>query len=192
MSDKVDKFMSLLGSVWGKRHESEEAEAIWLRAWAAMLKPFEPWVLEAGAQRILESRKDQYFPKPGEVRDILVSIRAEEQRSRPGLKVSHAEQHGDPYALADALINCGLGREAAEADPCWILALHDFCRNNRRLPMGSEIAKCRRIAADFDRDYRLCIIGQAGDFSKSLERLGATMIRRREAMRAKLLGRAAA
>jgi hypothetical protein len=192
MSDKVDKFMGLLGSVWGKRHESEEAEATWLRAWATMLKPFEPWVLEAGAQRILESRKDQYFPKPGEVRELLVAIRAEEQRSRPQLKVDHTDQHGDPYALADALIRCDLGRQAAAAEPCWILALHDFCRTNRRLPTGHEINRCKQVAVDFEQRYRDCVTGNAGAFSKPLLAWAETIIRKREDLRARLLGREAA
>lgn len=192
MSDKIEKFMGLLGSVWGKRHESEEAEAEWLRAWANMLKPFEPWVLEAAAQRLIETRRDRYFPTPAEVRDLLVAIRAEDARSKPQMKVSHADQHPDPFALADALINCEMGRQAARAEPCWLLALHDFCRANRRLPANSEIPALKRTAEDFETHYRNCVTGQAGDFSKGLEALGATMMRRRENLRARLLGREAA
>jgi len=192
MSDKIEKFMGLLTSVWGKRHESEEAEAVWLRAWATMLKPFEPWVLDAGMQRLIETRSNRYFPVPGEVRELLVSIRAEEQRSRPALKVSHDQQHEDPYALADALVRCDLGRQAANADPCWLLALHDFCRTNRRLPTGQEISRCKQVAADFEDRYRDCLTGRAGDFSKPLAKLAETMIARREKLRDKLIGRAAA
>jgi len=192
MSDKVDKFMSLLTSVWGKRHESEEAEAIWLKAWATMLKPFEPWVLEAGIQRLIEGRRDRYIPVPGEVRELLVAIRSEEQRSRPGLKVAHTDQHQDPYALADALVRCDLGRQAAAAEPCWILALHDFCRTNRRLPTGHEISRCKQVAVDFEQRYRDCITGNAGAFSKPLLAWAETIIRKREDLRAKLIGRAAA
>lgn len=192
MSDKVERFMALLGSVWGKRHESEAAEADWLRAWATLLKPFEPWVLEAGAQRIMETRKDRYFPQPAEVREILVAIRAQDERGKPQMRVSHEQQLGDPFALADALVNCELGREAARAEPCWVLALHDFCRENRRLPNGQEIAKCKRVAAEFEERYSECVRGAAGPNSKILTKFAEGLIRKREAIRSKLIGRAAA
>jgi hypothetical protein len=106
--------------------------------------------------------------------------------------VKPTDQHGDPFALADALINCEMGRAAARAEPCWLLALHDFCRENRRLPLDGEIPKLKRIAAEFEANYRLCVRGEAGDFSKGLEKVGASMVRRREDLRARLLGRAAA
>jgi hypothetical protein len=126
------------------------------------------------------------------VHEICGKILADERLSKPSLKVSHDQQQSDPYALADALINCDLGRQAANAEPCWLLALHDFCRNNRRLPTGQEISRCKQVAADFEDRYRDCLTGRAGDFSKPLAKLAETMIARREKLRDKLIGRAAA
>lgn len=188
MSEKIENFMGLLTSVWGKRHESEEAEARWLRMWAQMLNPFEPWVLDAGIQRLVETRRDKYFPTVAEVRDLLVAVRAEDERTRPRMAVSHQEQLGDPFALADALVKCQMGREAARANPSWILALHDFCRDNRRLPSGYEINKCKQTAADFDDLYARCVSGRAGPKSKDLETMGASMIRRTQKLRVMVLG----
>jgi len=188
MSDKIEKFMGLLGSVWGKRHESEEAEAEWLRAWANMLKPFEPWVLEAAAQRLIETRRDRYFPTPAEVRDLLVAIRAEDARSKPQMKVSHADQHPDPLALADHLIDCQLGRTAARDNPSWIVPLHDFCRENRRLPLSAEIAQLKKSAIDGEQIEYAINTGKLIDLLPPLREFRERNKWRREKLRRRLLG----
>ncbi len=51
MSEKVNKFLTTVGAMWGKRHESEEAAREWFKAWIVGLDRYEPWVLEAAAGR---------------------------------------------------------------------------------------------------------------------------------------------
>jgi hypothetical protein len=191
MSEKVNKFLTVVGSVWGKRHESEEASLEWFKSWIFALDKYDAWVLDAAARRIVDERKDDYFPKPAEVHQVCRVILAEDRNQKPRLSETKAGP-GDPFALADTLIDCELGRQAARAEPSWILALHDFCRENRRLPAMGEIERCKRVAADFEMKYRLCVQGNAGAFSKPLKQLAETMIKRREALRARLLGREAA
>jgi len=62
---------------------------------------------------------------------------------------------GDVLKLADSLIQSDLGRQAA--DEGWVHSLWDFCRVNRRLPTGYEIAACQRHAKEFDAAYARCV-----------------------------------
>jgi len=192
MSDKIEKFIASMSLAFPKRFEDERQQVEWFKTWERALKNFDPWVVEAATARIIDSRTERSFPLPAEVRKACYEVLDLERASNPQLAVKPEQQHGDAFALADALVNCEMGREAARSEPCWILALHDFCRDNKRLPTGAEIAKCKRIATDFEANYRLCVRGEAGSFSKSLAKLAETMIRRREKLRDKLIGRAAA
>jgi len=191
MSEKVQKILTRLGNIWPKRID-DDGLGEWLADWENALKRFDGWVIDAAATRLIQSRTKPGFPVPREMIDACNDVEREDRAGKPGLRVTHDQQLGDPYALADALVRCDLGRQAANAEPCWLLALHDFCRTNRRLPTGQEIARCKQVAVDFDERYRDCVTGRAGDFSKPLARLAETMIKRREAMRARLLGREAA
>jgi hypothetical protein len=191
MSEKVQKVLSRLGNIWQKRLD-DDGILEWFEEYETALRSYETWVLDAATTRIIQTRKTPGFPLPREVIDACVQVMADDRLSKPRMKVSHDEQHQDPYKLADTLIDCELGRQAARAEPCWVLALHDFCRENRRLPAMGEIERCKRVAADFEMKYRLCLMGNAGAFSKPLLKLAETMIKRREALRARLLGREAA
>jgi hypothetical protein len=81
-------------------------------------------------------------------------------------------------AIADKLIVSDLGRLAA--DEGWVLALHDFCRHNHRLPNQTEQHRCKRAARDFDRSYADACRGAAGPLSASLKRLGDTFLSKRQ------------
>lgn len=191
MSEKIEKVLSRLGNIWAKRLDDETVSE-WLADWEGSLSEFEPFVLDAATTRLIRTRSKSGFPVPRELIDVCYEIIREERASKPRLKVEHSGQHRDPYALADALINCELGREAARAEPCWVLALHDFCRTNLRLPAPGEVSKLKRVAAEFEERYRDCITGNAGPQSKLFATFAETLIRRREKYRDRLIGRAAA
>ncbi len=191
MSEKVERLLTRFGNIWSKRLD-DEGVGDWLADWEDALNEFEPWIVETATKRIIQTRSKAGFPLPAEVAEVCRHVRNEERQSRPRMKVDHVDQHQDPYDRADALVRCDLGRQAASAEPCWILALHDFCRVNRRLPTGHEISRCKQVAVDFEQRYRDCITGNAGAFSKPLLAWAETIIRKREDLRAKLIGRAAA
>jgi hypothetical protein len=93
--------------------------------------------------------------------------------------------------LADDLIMCPMGKEAAKEG--WILALHDFARENGRLPTGSEISRVKAVPKGFDDAYALAARGEAGPLGFDLiKHIGNPMIARRKALAARVLGERAA
>lgn len=80
-------------------------------------------------------------------------------------------------AKADQLIRTDVGRILAK-EGC-ALGLHDFLRKHGRLPTQGEISAIRAETRQFDEAYEKCISGAAGPLSKSLEKIGDSMIERR-------------
>lgn len=191
----VSKFLTELSLHFGKRFDSEEAEDQWLDSMERNLRVYTPSVLERACKRIVDTRKDRYFPLPAECRaacEEIVKIEKAESATRLDEPKHKFSGHADwQYRLADDLIMSDLGRRAARDG--WILSLHDFCRNNGRLPTQEfEIKKCIDGARGFDRAYEAVLNGAGGVCAKALEGLGDTMLKRREALRARVLGREAA
>jgi hypothetical protein len=190
--NKIEKMLHELSLHFTNYMQGEDQAAAWARSWSIAFKNTEPWVLEAATQRMIETRDERKHPLIADMRKIVREVLELESANSPKMAVQHEQQHSDTFALADTLINCEMGREAARAEPCWLLALHDFCRVNRRLPTGHEINRCKQVAAEFQDRYSECVRGLAGPDSKGLAAFAETMIRRSEALRARLLGREAA
>ena len=77
---------------------------------------------------------------------------------------------GDPWSAerieeADGLIQSDLGRQAAQEG--WIIALHDYCRENRELPGIDRAVKLRKAA--FARKAQREEWSRAGQFPRILE-----------------------
>jgi hypothetical protein len=194
VSEAVSNFISELSLHFSKRFDSEAAEDQWLDSMRRNLRTYSPSVLKRACQRIVDTRKDRYFPLPAECRRACEEIEKVEraENARPLDTHAHPLQVGADwkYRLADDLIMCGLGKRAAQEG--WILSLHDYCRNNGRLPTQEhEIRKCIQDAKGFDQAYEDVLNGNGGALTKALEALGDTMLKRREALREKVLGRAA-
>jgi hypothetical protein len=185
MSEKVNKFLTTVGSVWGKRHDSEEAGLEWFKNWIFSLDRYEPWVLDAAARRIVDERRDDYFPKPAEVHQVCRQILAEDKHAKPTLSITPDVAH--PYKLASELIQCELGRKAAR-EGC-VLTLRDFVVRNARLPQGdSELKKLIQTRNDFQQSLIDCIDGNGGDFSGALAKLGRSMAKREYEIAQRVLG----
>jgi hypothetical protein len=185
MSDKVNKFLTSIGSVWGKRHESEEAGLEWFKNWIFALDRYEAWVLDAAARRIVDERRDDYFPKPAEVHQVCRVILAEDRNQRPTLSETKAE-NPHPYKLAGELIQCELGRRAASEG--WVLVLRDFIARNGRLPNDGEIKPLMQIRDLFQQRLIDCIDGNGGMFGAPLAKLGRSMARREFEISQRVLG----
>jgi hypothetical protein len=184
-AEAVSSFLSELSLHFGKRFETEDAEDQWLDSMERNLKGYTPSVLKRACQKIIDTRKDRYFPLPAECRkaceEVIKIDRAEATPSFiPGSvdPKNLQSKYDQAYAHADWLIMQGpMGKQAANEG--WILTLHDFIRENGHLPKDYEITKCKATAKGFDEDYAKCLRGEAGYLSKSLAGLAETMLKRR-------------
>lgn len=196
MSDKVLNFLRVVGAQFAKRHASPADERIWLDSMVKGLKDYQASVLDRAAQRIINTKTDPGFPYLAECRkacdEIIKLERAEKTPKFDDAAREKSRINGSDwqYRLADELIMSGpLGKRAAKEG--WVLSLHDFCRNKGRLPLDHEVSKCIQDAKGFDEAYEAVLNGNGGALTKALEALGDTMLKRREALRAKVLGEAA-
>lgn len=195
MSEAVSEFVAELSLHFSKRFDTESAEDQWLDSMRRNLRVYAPSVLQRACRRIIDTRKDRYFPLPAECKKACDEIEKLEKADNAPKLDTHAHPqkgHADwQYKLADELIQCGLGKRAAKEG--WILSLHDFCRNNGRLPTQEfEIRKCIDGARGFDEAYEAVLNGRGGACAKALEGLGDSMLKKREQYRAMVLGKDAA
>jgi len=191
MSQAVSQFIAKLSAHFSKRHASEADERNWLEAMFRQFRNTDYAVLERAAEILIMSHKEVRFPLASECHEAVNKAARElnSQQSRMKMGKSHDELSllGDwTIKLADDLIQCGLGKLAARE--YWILSLHDFAREHRRLPVGPEIERCRSDAAGFDRAYEDCLRGNGGALGAALIGLGESMLARRQQLRERLLG----
>lgn len=184
----VQKMLDELGLHFPKRLEEGDAEVAWVASWVKAFKNFEPWILESATQRIIENRTERSHPIISDVKKVCYEIQREEAASKPPMPVHHEQQHPDPFALADHLINCQLGRTAARDNPSWIVPLHDFCREFKRLPYSSEIEQLKRIAHNGEQIEHAFAIGKVHDLHNTLAASRNALRLRREKLRRRLLG----
>lgn len=184
----------------------------WLRSIHTALKGSSPAVLARAAQIIIDGRKNRYFPLVADLREAIreaaEQIRFDQHvQTLPELRqLLGNEWSAERVKLAYDLIHCAMGKEAASANPSWILALWNFCRRFQRLPDNrkyeartrleredygglSELEFCKRSARDFDEAYERSMQGTAGELSARIHQLGAAMLAKREKLRAEVLGR---
>lgn len=193
MSQAVSQFITELAVHFGRKHETPEAEEAWLKSMFACLRGYNADTLKRAASRILNTRTERSFPLPAECKKVCDDI-ASQDAIVNGSKLI-PDKMPPPYSdwrwkLADELIMCPLGREAANGG--WILSLHDFARENMRLPTGSEIGRCKEARNKFDEGYEICLRGEGGPANNALLQLAESMNKRREALRARVLGEKAA
>jgi hypothetical protein len=173
------------------KHETPEAEAIWLKSMVSELRGSSPEVLDRAARHIIQTRKYRNFPLPSECREACRRAAGEIDALRhvetlPTLRKSLGDEWStERCKLAYDLIKSGTGKQAAREG--WILAMWHFCRKHQRAPMGPEIDACKREAAAFDEAYDMCLRG--GPFANVLEKFGDAVVAKREKLIAEALGR---
>jgi hypothetical protein len=107
--------------------------------------------LQRAADRMLAERKQRKFPLPAECLEacraaqdeIVAEARRENDAQKQGAKSN------DPWSagrvkLADRMMDSDPGRQAAQEG--WIVSLHDFCREEARLPNRFEAERVRTAA----------------------------------------------
>ena len=198
MTDKdvasVAKFITALRVHFMRpKAETEDDRTVekeWMRSMMRSLGGYDADVLEKAAADILANRTDRRFPLPAECKKACDEVLKWKQLASPKLQDQAVpnDKYEWAYKLADDLICGPLGREAARDG--WILSLHDFIRNNQRLPVEHwEITKCKTSARGFDEAYDAVLRGEGGEVSKMLEKLGDSMMAKRERYREKVLGK---
>mgnify|MGYP001593104393 CR=1 FL=1 len=160
----VDKFVRTVLQIWPPFRWEDKQEQNWIEIVATKVGGFSDQVLDRALSEMTGKRDDRRTPMPAEC--VAACIEAKRwldvengQKVLPtinadGLGSKYPECADSRYRYADALI-CGqygrseLGRQAAK-DGYWILQLHDYCRQNQKLPSDSEIAALKRKAKETD------------------------------------------
>lgn len=194
--EHVSKFITDLAMHFSPpRFDHEHERQAWQKSLMMELNGSASDVLERAARIIIQTRKNRYFPLIAEcrqaVREAAEEIRFDQNiQTLPELRKSFGDEwSSERIRLAYDLIKSSMGRQAAQDDPCWVLALWHFCRRNQRLPDGREIDQCKRDATDFDEAYDSVLRGSGGMMASALEKLGASMLAKREKLMAEALAR---
>ena len=195
MKDVMEFITSLL-PIYVIKHDDAEKEKAWTFEMIRQLRQFPSETLKKAAEKIKASRTDRRFPLPSECRKICLDVQdwlAREERNK-SLPLDAHPIHGvrnldwttERFRLADDLMMSAMGKEAARDG--WIGTLHSFARKNSRLPKGPEIDACKRESKENDAAYAKCVKGGWGQ-AKHLESMGAEMLRRRNELADRVLGR---
>ena len=163
--------------VFGKP-ETADVKA-YLAEVALVIAGFAEGVQDEACTEIMKHHKSRVFPTPAQCRkacEDVVEQRGQAAMRKP-LPVFHPAWSKPVMAKADNLIRGPLGKRAA--DEGWILSLHDFCRNEQRLPVNFEISGCINSANEFNDAYRKSQ-EHGGAMGASLVKLGTAMLARRD------------
>lgn len=176
-------------------------EAIWLRTMLDLLSPYDDDVLLEAANTIVRTRdpaKDgTMFPKPVEclaacdkAKD-LKSVRAtpllETQEAVRKRAERNASWTAERIQLADELCaGTALGKRAAREG--WVLHLHDFCRENMRLPDAEQIDQLIRHAVNF-QDFVAKLTMDSDGLVKSFGNWGQSYLRTGEKIADRVLNK---
>lgn len=171
------------------RHESDAHEAEWLRAMSKALEGYSQDVLERTTQRIINTRKNKYFPLPAEIRQVADDfIEADNARRMPVDMPGETAPiwSRERQRLADQLVKTEQGRRAAREG--WVLGLWHHIVEHGRAPVPAEEQRLKQATEEANEAWRLCLRGAAGPMSEPLAKLGSTMADRRKELADRVLG----
>lgn len=194
MTKAVMQFVAVVGLHFPTPHRGDETlEAAWVASMIRNLRGYDPDVLAAAAQDIVDTRtaKDgKFFPLPSECK--AACERAERRRAPTHPLLATGYRDPSPYAAwrqenADMLMRTETGQRAIRDG--WSGVLRAFIVATGRMPMGEEIDRCRRDAEEFNRIHAACRAGTAGGpYASQWARLGDAMVRTHEAIAKRLMG----
>jgi hypothetical protein len=201
MSGKVATFVSTLvihfpvRFVDRKGNHDPAREKEWLRSIVEAIGYYEPDVLQAAAQRIIDTRNDRRFPLPSEIRKVCAEVIDDRRKASLPVHPAAGDKKLSPWSpervkLANELVQTEIGRRAAREG--WLLILHDWVRANGELPRSDS--KIRELAGEkvhFEKAYSDCVRGWGGPAGKQLAELGDKMIAREAELRVMVLGEGA-
>ncbi len=174
-----------------EKAEQSARRTAWTKSLIAELQAVDDNDLVEAASEIKRTRKDRRFPTVAECLtavDIIKRRRAMDSYSsalRLPTPTSPSVWAPKFYSLADELLATEQARRAAREG--WISSFYQFVRDRGRAPEKGEEPQLRRAAEDFDSAYADCIRG-GFPHAMDLAKLGGSMLRRREELRARVLG----
>jgi hypothetical protein len=180
MSQAISQFITDLAVHFGRKHDTPEAEDVWLKSMFACMRGYNTDTLKRAAQRIINQRTERSFPLPAECKKVCDDI-ASQEATEKGMRLP-VDKAPPPFSdarvrLADDLVMTAMGKEAARDG--WILALHDFARDNARLPSAGEVTAIKAVPKGFDVAYA-DNLRRHDPMAKALKVLGDKMIARRK------------
>lgn len=190
MSSNVTKFIAEIAIHFPPRHaKGTDEEKAWLQSMVRELRGYSADELVSAARKIIQTRKRTDFPLLAECKAACDEAKKwldmEAEKLPTTAKRARPEDIYSPerVRLADELIVGPMGRAAVEGN--WILALHDFIRENRRLPDQAEVKRIRSGGKPFrgkfqtfEEAYAECVRGGWPQAQKLLD-MGDKMLRRR-------------
>lgn len=181
----VDDLCGYFGPPKPANGQSDDAYLkTWMRYAMDDFGGFSPEELARAFKVLRSTSKYKSMPSNAEILDACREARKQIRTERPQLVPQQKPERATHTArekLALELIKTEMGRTAAKEG--WIGELFAFVRDNGHMPRTqSEIKLMVDDAKGTDRRYEACIRGEAGAFSASLERLGASMLARRKAL----------
>lgn len=130
-------------------------EKLILATYADALTPYDGDILEKAFALMMNQQIYRTFPLLAECLQACEAVQEQAApKSRPWARTKPEDVPWLPerIQLADRLLKTDLGRQAAQEE--WVVAFHDFCRENARLPNKFE-AEAVRSAALQRRTERL-------------------------------------
>lgn len=180
-----------------------DQEDRWMEIMARETSGFSDRVLEQALSNIVR-RKEHRIPTVGECIEACCEAKRwlEQDKAAGELPDLHPSASRDwsteRRKLAHDSIQTEMGREAARDG--WIGSLWNFVREQQRLPKGQEVEGCKRQAKEFLETYEMVLRGECVDKdgvvqklpkaeAAVLQKLGASMLARREEWASEVLGR---
>jgi len=190
MPDINGKFIKPLISLYGELG-TDDMDLV-LSVYEKTLSGFSDAVLDGGFRIVAGSyfpSKRNPWPAPAICKRACEKVISEKQSAAPRApeKPRYPEWSEEAIRTADGLVHSELGREAAREG--WVLGLHDFCRDHRRLPNRHEIPKIQ-AGSDFITRFAASADG-LGYATMPLAKLANSMLAKREALAKRVLGETA-
>lgn len=188
------------------RQWEDYQEKAWANTLAAELAGFSSEVLTHAKKQIIRTRRPN-MPRPPMVSECIDAclesrrlIEKDKLASQiPDLTPSASRDwSAERVKLAHDSIKTDMGREAARDG--WISTLWNFIREHQRMPKGHEIEACKRQAREFMDTYKLVLRGECVDkegviqklpkeHAEVLQKLGSSMLAKREELAREVMGR---
>lgn len=173
MGDVMSKFLDPLREVYPLPKHAETNLEKFFSVYLKMLKTFADDTLSAAADHIMEVRNVRTFPLPAECnaacKHVIDAARyGEHKPSREGNRHEHLpfEQRYPEWQewrikKANELVCSDLGREALGEG--WIVSLHDFCREQQRVPDRHELVSVRNKGLEVSKDFEAAVKAAVGN-----------------------------
>lgn len=171
----MSTWIARLRTLYGEP-DTDNLEA-YLNEFREVFEGYADAVMDKAVSRLRIERKFKTWPTIGEFKKCADACLGDVQRPTRVPWGHDPTWSKECVKQAYALIKSPMGVRAGEEG--WILAMWHFCRENQRVPRGSEITDCKQSSRTFNDAYAACLRG-GFDFAVPLARLGESMIARRE------------